>query len=172
MAEETSISSVGIAAVSMGVAIIIAVVMIIVVQTIQDDITKDTTESLASNLSLTWAGNNTAISIAPGRIVNGSEKLYNNGTVVGLGNYTLDVNGAITIVNQTGADGTTNGSWVTDTLNLSYQFLLSTAAKNVSIDGLAAQNTFVSFFPLIALALVGMIVIGIVLKFFISSPRE
>ncbi len=183
MAEETSISSIGTAAISIGVAIIVMTVMIIIVQTIGDTQTKDTTESIVGNETLAWGGNNTAIQLAHGRIVGGSETVYNNDTVVNRGsgdvaNYSIDnVGGTITFLNSTllwnGSTGQTHNpnQLVTGNLNVTYQFLLASIAKNITSDGLAAQNTLASFLPLIALAMVGAIVIGIVIRFFLKPNQ-
>ena len=48
------------------------------------------------------------------------------------------------------------------------QTTANTAARNATDFGLAALNTMSSFLPLVALAAIGAIVIGIVIRFFVN----
>lgn len=48
------------------------------------------------------------------------------------------------------------------------QTTANTAARNATDFGLEALNTMSSFLPLVALAAVGAVVIGIVIKFFVN----
>ena len=52
------------------------------------------------------------------------------------------------------------------------QTTANTAARNATDFGLEALNTLSSFMPLVALAAVGAIVIGIVIRFFLQRSQE
>ncbi len=51
------------------------------------------------------------------------------------------------------------------------QTTADTAARNATDFGLSALNTLSSFLPLVALAAVGAIVIGIVIRFFLQKQQ-
>jgi len=97
--------------------------------------------TLSNNESLTWAGNNTAITLANDDLVSGSETLYNNGTKVNRGsgvaaNYTI-TSSTITILNSSGGPvGITGADWATSELNLTYThegdlFVANTTARTL-----------------------------------------
>ena len=52
------------------------------------------------------------------------------------------------------------------------QTVANTAARNATDFGLEALNTLASFMPLVALAAVGAIVIGIVIRFFLQGQKQ
>ena len=52
------------------------------------------------------------------------------------------------------------------------QTTADTAARNATDFGLEALNTMSSFLPLVALAAVGAIVIGIVIRFFLQKQQQ
>ena len=140
------------------------------IKTTQTEITATTN----NNVSLTWAGNNTAISLGQSGVISSSFKLYNNGTIVNEGsatvNYTL-TDGAVTIINQTIAWSGTAGSGApntleTDTLNASFDYKFPSAARNTSTSGLAGVNTMAEFIPTISVVAIAGILIGIILIFF------
>ncbi len=174
---EEDISSIGNYAIAFGVAVIIVVVITLLVQSIRDktSIIPDEVAALSTgNETLTWGGNNTAISLREGRIDTGSFKLYNNGSLLNAGaganaNYTVSES-SVTIINATpntaDSKGTGQGQLTTNTLNASYSYKFGSSARNTTNLGLAAQNTFASFLPITAMALVGALILGIVLRYF------
>lgn len=154
------IKDIPMAVISIAVAIIVVTTMSLLIVGVQDQTTDQST--FYGNQTLTWAGNNTAISFAEGRIDTSSVVLYNNGAVVNKGtNYTV-TSESITILNDT--DG--GLEWITSDLNVSYNYLYGSSAYNATGQGLSANTTFSSFFPLIALVMIGAVVIGIVVRFF------
>lgn len=171
--ETTSVAGIGMAAISFAVAILAIVVISLILTNIKDmSIVTDELATVSNNDTLTWAGNNTKMSLTQNRISTSSLVLYNNGTVVNQGanpgNYTVASDG-ITITNVSGEgagfDGMGDGI-NTALLNVSYDYFLGSGARNATEQGLAAQNSFASFMPMAAMAIVGALVIGIVLAFF------
>lgn len=105
---------------------IIILVGVVLIDNIADSISEiDDTIAIANNDTLTWAGNNTAMSLSYDELVSGTEVVYNNGTKINKGNnYTTNYEqGTITIINQSGDDGIGEQSeWVTDAINASYTY--------------------------------------------------
>mgnify|MGYP001604332660 CR=1 FL=1 len=171
MPEEHNIENLGMYAISIGTAIIIVAFMTILIQSMRDDtgIIPDQTAIFgganASNQSLTWAGNNTRISLLEARTFD--LILYHNGSKINKGrNYTVN-DDSVTILNEStsGVVGAQSG-WVTNTLNASYSYYFGSAARNTTNQGLLGQTTFASFLPLVAIALAGALIIGITLRYF------
>jgi len=160
---EFKISDLGVIAVTLGMAVIIVTVMTLIIQGVQDVTPQETVPF--GNQSLVWLGNNTPIGFEQPRVNTGSVLLYNNGTLINQGdgnevNYTT-TESSITIINTT-----SSVEWVTAGLNSSYSFRIGSAAFNATNNGLVGQNTFASFFPLVALAVIGALIIGLVIQFF------
>lgn len=155
------------AAMSLAVAVIVVTVMSLIIMGVQNQ-APDNSASFG-NQSLTWAGNNTEMAFSEGRVSTGSVKLYNDGTLVNQGNnYTVTASG-ITITN---VSPTSDPEWITSELNVSYDYSFGSAAYNATGDGLGANQTFSSFFPLVALVLVGAIIVAIVVRFFTTRREE
>jgi len=140
------------------------------------DTQTDNTATTLNNVSLTWAGNSTAISLGQDRVLASSLKLYNNGSLVNQGsnpgNYSV-TSGTINITNVSSYDAGTGGltfndslQWVTDKLNTSYDYKTGGAALNTTTFGLTSVNTMAEFVPTVAIVAIAGVLIGIVLLFF------
>ena len=152
------------AGISIGVAVLVLTVMVLIITAIQGE-TPDASNNYG-NQSLTWAGNATEIPWDLPRVVLGSVVLYNNGSKVNQGtNYTVTSDG-ITILNSSGGAPAPQSEWVTDKLNVSFSYLYGSSARNTTEAGLQSQETFSSFIPLVALAIIGGLIIGIVLRYY------
>ncbi len=117
--------------------------------------------TLTDNESLTWAGNNTAISLTTqGDIVAGSETVYNATDKFSTSEYVFNATAA-TIIFQ----NTTNATWLTDSLNITYGYLFGSAARNITKYGLTTQITFGKWLPTIALIVIIAIIIGILIVY-------
>lgn len=164
MADEIRIQDIGNIALSFGVAIIVVVVMVLIMIGFRD-VSPDNVIS-AGNDSFTFV-NDTAQKLTQSNLVGGSEQVWNGTNLLNEGeNYSINyTSGTITFLNTTTADGWYNDS-VTNGINVSYNYKIGSAARNATVTGLAAQNTFSSFFPLIALAAIGAIIVGIVIAYF------
>lgn len=147
---------------TIAIGILIAVVILgiggTILEKIQDTQTDDTS-TLVNNESLTWAGNNTAISLSQGTVVTGSETVYNATDKFSTSEYTITAS-TITFLNET------NATWLTGSLNITYGYKISGAARNITGFGLSGISTFSEFVPTIAIVSVAAIVIGIILLFF------
>ena len=80
---------------TIAIALLVVAVIIGLNSTILSKLVATTDDDTTShdNESLTWAGNATPIALAENRIVGGSHKLYNNGTIINKGlNYTSPSN--------------------------------------------------------------------------------
>ena len=147
---------------TIAIGILIAVVILGIGGTILEkiqDTQGDTSVTLANNESLTWAGNNTAISFSQGNVVTGSETVYNATDKFSTSEYTI-TSGSITFLN------TSNDTWLTDKLNITYSYKIGSPARNATGFGLQGISTFAEFVPTIAIVSVAAIVIGIILLFF------
>lgn len=170
MADGDKIQDIGDVAISLAVAIIIVVVVALILVDFQDIQTDFT--GIHDNETLAWAGNNTVIQLLEGRILETSIILYNNGTKINKGlNYTTTT-GGINITNGS-PEGAPAGQseWVTAALNVSYDYKFGSAARNSTDKGLESQNTISGFFPLVALAAIGAIIIGIIIRFFLRREQ-
>lgn len=130
------------------------------------DTQEDRTLSHA-NITLTWAGNNTAMDLTAGRITPNSERVYNNGSLIARqsNNYTVNFEGgAIIIKNQSGF-GTPE--WVTCCINISFDYAYGSTQRNATEFGLTTQNTIAKRLPTIALIIIIAIVIGVLLAYFL-----
>ena len=130
------------------------------------------------NVSLTWAGNNTAMSLTESRVE--TVTLYNNGTVLNYGggvNYTF-TSGTLTIINQTSNlfNGTLGASApnqiVTDKLNATIGYRYGSVARNTTGFGMTSLNTIASYMPLLALISIAAVVVGIVLVMFVRKKEN
>lgn len=156
------IKDIPMAAIAIAMAVIIITVFSLIISGVQDE-TSDFQATLSNNQTLTWLGNNTAMTFTEGRVIPSSVVLYNNGTVVSsVGNYTVTATG-LTVTN---VSPTNDPEWVTGTLNVTYSYNFGSAAYNATREGLGANQTLSSFLPLIALVVIGAIIIGIVTMFF------
>lgn len=132
---------------------------------------QDNTVSFFGNETLTWAGNNTAMSLTVGDLTGGNS-LYNNGTLINQGgNYTVTTSGTVTILNSTTLFNGTVTSWVTDALNFSYSYFSGSSARNTTTQGLIGTNTLASYVPTVALVAAAAIVIGIISMFFFRNRK-
>ena len=146
-------------------AIVVAVIIIAFLSTILTEFEGLQDDDTASKPfdTLTWAGNNTAIGFIESRVDTGSVILYNNGSSVNKGeNYTV-TEGSITITN---ISGTKDPEWITDDINVSYNYFIGSHARNISTTGISANLTFASFVPVIAIVAISAIIIGLVLFMF------
>ena len=133
----------------------------------------DASSTLALNESLTWAGNNTAISFGQERVQTNTVKLYNNGTLLNQGrNYTFSGN-SIVIINETLLFNGSNDTGahkpnllITTAFNTSYSYNRGSSALNTTNFGLTGMSTMAEFIPTIAIVAVAAIVIGVILVFF------
>ncbi|MEE9238435.1 MAG: hypothetical protein V3U58_02625 [Thermodesulfobacteriota bacterium] len=162
---------------SFAIALLIGAVILGLGGTILDKIKTtqtDKTATLPLNESLTWAGNNTAISFAQESVKTDTVKVYNNGTIMlQSGNYTFSGN-SIIITNQSllwnGSNASENSNipnlLVTENLNASYSYSFGSSAKNTTEFGLTGVGTMAEFIPTIAIVAVAAIVIGVILIFF------
>lgn len=123
--------------------------------------------NILPNESLTWGGNNTAISLSQSNLAEGSEKFYSNGTLLNIGrNYTIDyAGGKITPLNES------SFQWVTNQLNVSFTYKFGNYERNITGYGLTGTNTLASYVPTIALVLVAAIIIGLVFAMFMRKMR-
>lgn len=164
MPEQEGIAKIGVYGISIGVAIIIVVFMTIFLTTLRDmdNIVTDSIATRADNQSFTWPGNNTLVAFEHERISNllvyGNDSLMTENI-----NYSVETLG-VRILNQT-ATASVN-SFNTLVYNMSYDYSYGSSARNSTQLGIDGQTTFASFFPLIALALIASLVVGIVLRFF------
>ena len=168
MAEDTEIMSI------FGYAILFVVVAVAislgasVLKDIQD--TQPDLSASHANETLDWAGNNTPHNLLEFRIITSSIKLYNNGSIVKIGsgdnaNYSV-TSSSITIINGShGPVGINGADWITDKLNVSYNYLYGSAAKNVTEYGLSTQNTLAKWLPTIALVLIIAVIIGVLIVY-------
>ena len=165
-----NIASLGVVAISLVVAAVILGLGGTILEKIQGAQTDSSAVTL-NNQSLTWAGNNTAISFNEPRVQTNTVILYNNGTKVNRGaganaNYTVTTT-SITILNSSGGPkGVTGADWITDKLNASYSYNFGSEAYNSSNFGLTGVATVAEFIPTIAIVAVAAIVIGIFLVIF------
>ena len=172
---QLGISSIGVIALSLLVAAVILGVGGTILEKIQN--TQTDLSNFFGNETLTWAGNNTAMGLAEGRIITSSLILYNNATIVNKGsgddaNYTVS-SGSITIINSSaGPTGVRGSDLVTSDLNVSYNYNYGSEARNSSDFGLQGVSTIAEFIPTIALVAVAAIVIGIVLVMFGRRRKE
>ena len=159
---------------SLAIAILIGAVILGLGGTILDRIQETQTDNSASNNNetLTWGGNNTAMSLVHGRIQDSSIILYNNGTLMNKGtNYTTS-GSSLTVLNSTVLFNGTPGNnhqpnqWVTDKLNVSYTYNIGSSARNTTGFGLDGVGTMAEFIPTIAIVAIAGVVIGILLLFF------
>ena len=163
------------------IAILIGAVILGLGGTILDKIKttqSDNSATLPLNESLTWAGNNTAISFLQESVDTSSVKLYNNGTLLNKGrNYTFSGN-SILIINETtlfnGSNFTANvpNLLVTNAFNTSYSYNIGSSARNTTNFGLTGVGTMAEFIPTIAIVAVAAIVIGVILVFFGRKRME
>lgn len=175
MPEEMDLSNLGKYALSIGVAVIIIALIAIILQTIRDDrgIVPDLIASHVND-TLTYA-NNTALTFSENRLVSGSEIVWNStAKVLQTGNYTInygsdETRASLTITNISGEHlwNDTNPTW-----NVSYDYYYGSSARNATIQGLEGQKTFASFLPIVAMAIAGMIIIGIALTAFLKGRFE
>ena len=103
------------------------------------------------NQSVVYIANNTNIALNKTNIITGTEKLYNNGTIVNQGNtskianYTIDYTfGYLRILNHTSLE------WVVGKINISYEYYtgafavrtqnISCSGQNVTLGCLTARN--------------------------------
>ena len=139
--------------------IIIVFVVIILgitfLNTIEDSVSEtDDIISLTNNESLTWAGNNTAITLANDDVVIGSEIVYNHTTKLTKDtDYTLTKT-AITFTNQSAIDP----SWDTAALNMSYDH------EGVNYVSDTTSRTF--------LKLIGLFFVLVIIAFVIKTMME
>lgn len=108
--------------------------------------------AIHKNQSVTYIANNTNIALNKTNIISGTEKLYNNGTIVNQGNtssvanYTFDYTlGYLRILDQTSLE------WIVGKINISYEYYTGSFAvrtQNISCSGqnetlgcLTASNT-------------------------------
>ena len=155
----TGIEGIGTIAISLLIAAVILGLGANILTSIKD--TAEDNTAAFGNQSLTWGGNNTAVSFTNARVVTSSVVLYNNGTTINQGtNYTV-TEGAITILNTT---STVN--WVEAAINVSYNYRFGSAERNVTDQGIVGQVTMASFLPTIALVAIAAIIIGFVLVMF------
>ncbi len=162
-----NIASLGVIAIALVVAAVILGMGGTILEKIQGA-QSDSSATVSNNDSLTWAGNNTAISFIQSRISTSTVVLYNNGTKVNKGsgtsaNYTV-TSTAITILNSSlGPKGVTGSDWLTSELNASYSYSYGGVAFNSSNSGLTGVATMSEFIPTIAIVAVAVIVIGLVM---------
>jgi hypothetical protein len=131
---------------------------------------QDSSVISASNNTLTWAGNNTAMSLVENRVT--GVVLYNNGSLVNQGdNYTFNQYG-ITILNQSpsGKVGF-QSEWVTDKLNVTKTYSIGSVAYNSSVYGLNTNNTIASYLPLLGLISIAAVIVGIVFVMFMRKRQ-
>jgi hypothetical protein len=127
--------------------------------------TQDDNEAAYGNQTLVWGGNNTGIGLAEAGALAGSFVLYNNGAKIARGegdqvNYTGS-RGIITITNYSGS----GVEWITDALNLSYDYGYGSYARNITGYGLDANTTMSKWLPTIALVIVIAIILGILIVY-------
>ena len=113
------------------------------------------------NETLSWAGNNTPISLATGGIVSGSFILYNDNEIMGSNNYSLDTTGGV----LTPINVSESGIWITSGLNASYAYYYGSHTKNITGYGLITQITMAKWMPTIALVLIISVIIGILITY-------
>jgi len=170
MATDMKISDIPAAAISLAVAVIIVVVISLIlvdVQKLQPD------NTARKNESITFVSNNTEILLSQSNLVGGSLILY-NGTgmiTINLGNnYTVNTaGGGITLINSSDHGTSVFFNNTPGALVVNYTHFIGSAALNATDRGLESQQTYASFFPLVALAAIGGIVIGIIIRFFLRK---
>jgi hypothetical protein len=150
-------------AITLLVTVIVLVLMAVVLQGFQSN-QQDTLTNHA-NVTLTWAGNNTGITLGESRINVGSLVLWNNNTLINQGlNYTVTAS-SIIITNISGIGGQ-SGMYSTGAFNASYMYNIGSVAYNSSTFGLSTMTTLSSYMPLLALVSIAAVVVGIVLVMF------
>lgn len=150
------------------IAIVLAVVIIAVLATVLVEIEStqpDNAGVTPDNETFTFI-NNTPQGLRQQRVIAGSVVVYNGTTKLNIGrNYTVS-GSSITFINETGgAPNPWNGTKADD-INVSYSYLIGSAARNTTTLGLAANTTMASFVPVIAIIAIAAIIIGIVLIMF------
>ena len=125
----------------------------------------------ATNQTVTWTGNNTAITLEHDNIVENTFVLYNNGSEVKqgvnsvAGNYTVNSTFAEFYIFNSSPSGKVGfqSEWVTNKLNVTYSYFIGSAQRNASAYGLKAQINFAKWSPTIALVVIIAIIIGVIL---------
>lgn len=127
-----------------------------------EDTQTDATATTPNNESLTWAGNNTPIALGQGtNAIGGTEQVWNGTDLMEAQDYNFNASGgAIVFLNIS------NATWDTNALNLSYDYLTGSAARNTTGFGLSGLNTMAAFVPTVAVVAAASVVIGVILVFF------
>ena len=154
------IASLGVIAITLVVAAVILGMGGTILEKIQG-IQTDSSATIPNNESLTWTGNNTAIGLAEGRIISGTEQVWNASDLMTAGVDYFMGDGTITFTNDTDAV-----DWLTDKLNISYSYNYGSEAYNSSNYGMTGVATMAEFIPTIAIVAVAAIIIGILMVFF------
>ncbi len=161
-AQQNTIAAVG----SIAIILLVVAVIIGLNNTILEKIKKTSDDNAASfgNISIVWAGNDTAINLGIDERLTGGATVF-NGT--GGDNDIPNKDWVIVVSNRTIIfHNTTNQTWDTDNLVVDPIALIGSAAFNISSFGVDGQLQLVEFVPTIAIVAIGAILIGILLLMF------
>lgn len=161
--QQTNISQIGVIAMSL----IVAVIVLGLGATILDKIQTTQTVNTGShaNDSCTYTTNNTICTLSAGNSISSTVVVWNQSTLVNLGNYTVSGD-TVTLTEIDTEDGPMNWSFATGGVNISYDYTLGGSAYNASGYGLSGMVTLAEFVPTIAIVAVAAIIIGIIMVFF------
>lgn len=177
MADDYTLSSIPYLVITIGLGIIVLSIVTTIAEDIRDDeLTSNTT--VRGNETLTWGGNNTAITLTA-RVITSSFLLYNNGSLLSSGNYTVTANpSAVTILNSTpnggASKGLGTGTLITTTLNASYNIAtdIDTSTTNVTRAGQQGAQKLAGWFPTLGLIAGTIIIIGLLYNFLVPLTRR
>ena len=168
---ELEIKDIGNIAISLAVAVIIATVVSVLLVDFRK-LQTDETASMEDNETVVGGSvafaNNSAFQLRQTKLVSGSEVVWNNTLRVNAGgNYSIDYNSGVIRFFNTSPDYLWGAnSSESPLINITYQYLIGSAARNSTSKGLESQNTMASFFPIVALIAIGALVVGIVVRYF------
>lgn len=162
-----TIASIG----QIAIALLVVAIIIGLSTTIMEKIKKtaDDNSGNTGNITLTWAGNNTAIGFSGERLTGGASVFNGTGDANDIPNtrwVIVPANGTIIFHN----DSESNLTWDTSALVVNADTLIGSAAFNISGFGIEGQSTLAEFIPTIAIIAIAAVVIGILLIMFGRLP--
>jgi len=157
-------------AIALVVAVVILGVMAAILATIQGTQPNDST-TRANNETFSFI-NGTAQGFGEGTVETGSVVVYVNDSKINKGRNYTTTSDAIIFLNETEQADSIYEDLEADALNVTYGYTIGSTARNITQTGLAANLSFASFLPVIAIVAVSAIVIGMVLVMFGRRKEE
>ena len=153
------------------IALLVVAIVIGLSSTILEKVKKtaDDNGGNTGNLTLTWSGNNTAISFSSERLTGGASVFNGTGDAndIPSTNWVIvPANGTIIFHNDT------NETWDTSALVINADTLIGSAAFNITGFGVDGQTTLAEFIPTIAIIAIAAVVLGILLVMFGRRKSE